>query len=236
MKERWMGYFNTLLTNTCFYRLYYVFYRSRVGDPVRLPRRSDDFYFDGYPRSGNTYVINLIRHVLQLDRASYTSHLHSIAGIKMALRMKLKPIVIIRHPKDSVASYYFTRSSPEAPLNMQLLHRLIQQYSAYYEFVYRKRKGVKIIRFEYVTKHEPAFIREIVAWLQTPEMDEPTIAERIGSYKALMKEKEGEKDIKISALPNQARSKHTATTKEELVKAPGFQRALDIYQRIEKEL
>ncbi len=43
MKERLMGLFSSLLTNIFFYRLFYFFYRSRVGDPVRLPLRTDDF-------------------------------------------------------------------------------------------------------------------------------------------------------------------------------------------------
>lgn len=236
MKERIYGFMNALLTNIFFYRLYYFFYRSRVGDPVRLPLRRDDFFFDGYPRSGNTFAINMIRHVLEIDKTKYASHLHSIAGLKMALSMKLNPIVIIRHPKDAIASYYFTRSSADASLNMQLLKRLTHQYTSYYQLVYKKRASIKIIQFDYATKNEHAFIKDIAEWLKHPEMDDASIELRIKSYEELMKEKEGEKDIRISALPNKSRSKSTAATKEQLEASPDFKDALSIYEKISKYL
>lgn len=232
MKERLRGLFSSLLTNIFFYRLFYFFYRSRVGDPVRLPLRTDNFFFDGYPRSGNTFAINMIRHVLKIDKNKYASHLHSIAGLKMALRKGLSPIIIIRHPKDAIASYYFTRSSPEAPLNMQLLKRLTNQYSSYYQLVYKNKARIKIIFFDTVTKDENAFMKDMAEWFKLPAMDDATIEARIKSYKDLMKEKEGEKDVRISALPNKARSKHTGATKEQLENTPDYKSALEIYQKL----
>lgn len=236
MKEKLLGCLNTLAKNSFFYRLYYLFYRSRKGDPIRLPRRSDEFFFDGYPRSGNTYVINLMRHVLDIDRTKYTSHLHAVAGLKIALRKKLRPVVIIRHPKDSIASYYFTRSSPEDPLNMQLLRRLIHQYTSYYQYVYERRTSIKTIQFEYVVEHEQEFIKDISQWLGYPPLEGKVLETRIKSYKAFMKEKEREKDIRISALPNQSRSQHTSTTKKQLAETPDFQKALEIYLKTTAEL
>lgn len=232
MKERLMGLFSSLLTNIFFYRLFYFFYRSRVGDPVRLPLGTDDFFFDGYPRSGNTFAINMIRHVLEIDKTKYASHLHSLAGLKMALRKRLKPIIIIRHPKDAIASYYFTRSSADAPLNMQLLKRLTHQYSSYYQLVYKKRASIKIILFDTVTKDESAFIKDMAEWFKLPAMDDATVEARIKSYKDLMKEKEGEKDVRISALPNKGRSKHTGATKEHVENTPDYKSALEIYQKL----
>ena len=154
----------------------------------------------------------------------------------MALSKKLKPIVIIRHPKDAIASYYFTRSSADAPLNMQLLKRLIHQYTSYYQLVYKKRANIKIIQFDYATKNEHAFIKDIAEWLKHPAMDDASIEKRIKSYEELMKEKEGEKDIRISALPNKSRSKSTAATKQQLEASPDFKDALAIFEKISKYL
>jgi hypothetical protein len=119
---------------------------------------------------------------------------------------------------------------------MQLLRRLIDQYTSYYAFVYERRSRIKTIQFEYVVKHEREFISDIAQWLDYPPLDEETIETRIRSYKAFMKEKEREKDIRISALPNQSRTQHTTTTKKQLAETPEFQSALEIYQKTTAEL
>jgi hypothetical protein len=231
MKDRIQRILNASIKNVFLYRIYYRFYRSRRGDPVRLPKSSDAFYFDGYPRSGNTFVINMMRHVIGIDKQTYTSHLHSIAGLKIALRKKLKPIIIIRHPKDAVASYYFTKSSHDH-LNIQLLKQLTKQYSSYYRFVYKRKEKIKIILFERAVKNEHAFTREVGEWLKISALDDASIETKIKAYKALMKEKEGEKDVRISALPNKARSKHTEASKTTLEGISEYKTALEIYQKI----
>lgn len=236
MKERFYGLLHPLLANIFLYRLFFHFYRSRIGDPVRLPKGTDDLFFDGFPRSGNTYFINLISHVVGDKKLEYSSHLHAIAGLKIALKKKLKPLIIIRHPKDAIASYYFTKSSVDDDLNIRLLKHLTHQYTSYYQYVYKRKAELEIIHFDFAVKNESSLLRDIVKWLKLSDIDESAIETRIMSYKEMMKAKEKDKDIKISALPNKSRSNHTEGTKRQLEETIEYQEALKVYQKIVKDL
>jgi hypothetical protein len=221
-----------LLSNTFMYRLYFHLYRSRRGDPVSLPKSTDDFFFDGYPRSGNTYVINLIRNVYIDNNLMYSSHLHSIAGLKIALHKKLKPLVIIRHPKDAIASYYFMLLPGDDLLNASLIKRLIHKYISYYQYIYKERARIRIVQFDQVVNNETFFLKETAKWLKLSELADRTIKTKIIAYKDLMKEKENKKEMRGSSLPNKSRSEHTDTIKKQLEAHSDYRDALGIYQKI----
>lgn len=86
------------------YRIAFRFYlSSRFGGDGRLPRKEDDFYFDGYAKSGNSSLSSFLRSVSTRDLV-FSSHLHSVAPLKIALQFKLPSVVIYRDPYNSIAS------------------------------------------------------------------------------------------------------------------------------------
>ena len=87
------------------YVIWFYMIRIRKGSKVKLPDKSDDLYFDGYPRSGNTYFSGLMERLY--PDIQYSSHLHAIAGIKIAFRRKIPVFILIRYPVDAIISNVF---------------------------------------------------------------------------------------------------------------------------------
>ena len=91
--------------NVILYKIYFFLIRSRIGNKVYLPNSSDDLYVDGFPRSGNTYLVGMINNVFKKELKLGSHHLHSIAGLKMAIKFKLKIFVLVREPTQAITSF-----------------------------------------------------------------------------------------------------------------------------------
>ena len=103
-----MNKFKKSLLNISFiYKIWFYTYLNQKNKNLRLPKNKDPLYFDGYPRSGNTYTFGLIYRVYPSLHCKVSHHLHSIIVLKIAIKKDIKSIVIIRNPKDAIISYLY---------------------------------------------------------------------------------------------------------------------------------
>ncbi len=122
----WLRQFTS--SNRFLYVIWFYSVRKRKGDSTRLPSSSDDFYLDGYPRSGNTFFAGLLRNVY--PSKVFANHLHVISGLKIALKLELPVFVIIRDPKDAVVSNLYRKimDNKKLSLNQDLIESLLISY------------------------------------------------------------------------------------------------------------
>lgn len=98
-----------LSENKLLYTLYFHFYRKHRGIRPSWFNAETKIYYDGYPRSGNTYLHHLFRNLFSDNYSVH--HLHKVAPIKIALKKQLPTFILIRNPKDAIPSYYLKHYS-----------------------------------------------------------------------------------------------------------------------------
>lgn len=208
------------------YRIYYELIRKRSGRYPRLPQKSDDFYFDGYPRSGNTYTANLIKHVF--PGLEWTHHLHAEAVLKMALKKKLKCLVIIRNPVDAIASFTYTKSTSKI-IDISLIEACMERYINYYSFVAFVKEEIDVVDFNFVIKNQVAFLH----WFSdkcAPHKSKNNIEpEIIVEYDKKMLEKEKSKVLEYSSLPSVERAEFKSLIKSSILAHRNYKEAVNLY-------
>jgi hypothetical protein len=215
-------------TNRVIYTLWYKLWRSKTGDRVVLPKPGDRLYFDGYPRSGNTYLAGMIHYFFPDTIGS--SHLHAIAPLKIALKNKVPCLIIIRNPRDCVASNHFRKTNGKF-VNQDLLNAQLLEYVDYYEFVLKKINNLALVNFEDVISNPRGVLNKLNKQLQLNtgiEIDENQIRE----YDTFMMMKEKEKKAVSSSLPNEKRKTYKSKIVNLIESNPNYPRALKIYETL----
>ncbi len=99
---------------------------------------------DGFQRSGNTYARSAFIHANGED-VPISTHMHSPLSVRLAAERGLPMILLIRNPKDSVASYLqFLPESDAATA--------IREYRHYYEQALPYLDHPLVVQFERITK------------------------------------------------------------------------------------
>lgn len=85
--------------------LYYwvCLYRRRVlRQDIRLAGPNTRLCIEGYPSSGNTFAISVVRQAW--PGLSVASHRHCIAAVRRALQLSVPTIVLLRQPEEAISS------------------------------------------------------------------------------------------------------------------------------------
>ena len=77
-----------LKSNTFLFKLWFHLYRKNRGRKPSYFNKNTKLYLDGYPRSGNTFAVSLIKGIY--GKEFIVHHLHAIAPIKIPLKKKKK--------------------------------------------------------------------------------------------------------------------------------------------------
>jgi len=130
------------------YRLWFLLVRARqVRGRRRLPKETDDLFYTGFPRSGNTYLAALIEYCF--PPLVFTHHLHTVASIKIALSNNIKTFIVIRNPRDSISSFlaYHSDDLDSVPNEFRVRHSLTS-YFRYFQFLNDNKDILQFISFE----------------------------------------------------------------------------------------
>lgn len=215
-----------IASNVMLYKLWLKFWRSKVGDKVVLPKRGDKLFFDGYPRSGNTYFSGMIHYFF--PGAIGSSHLHAKAPFKIALKNNIPSVIIFRDPKNCVASNQFRKTNGKF-INESLLNNQLNQYIDYYGFILSKGQDVFFVNFEDVLSKPSTLLNRINERFKLQndlEIDE----NRLEQYTNYMSEIEERKDVSIGSLPNKERNTYKKDIFELIEKNKNYPIALKIHQ------
>jgi len=220
------------MRNVFLYKIWFFCIREYRGDYVRLPCVDDHFYFDGYPRSGNTFFANLVGKVYPDKR--FAHHLHVISGLKIALNFGLPTFVIIREPKDSVASnlYRIVVENKRKTPNPKRIERLLISYYNYYSFVKEHIDDINVVRFDLCVNNELLLIHLIAETVGFEVRSDNSLKETLNDYRAMMKKTEAQKDTQASSLPNNQRMNFKKEYLSNVLNSPSYSMAEDLYNEI----
>jgi hypothetical protein len=136
---------------------------ARRRTPARLGvDASTDLLIEGFPRSGNSFLVSWIAKANPGLRIA--SHMHSIAHVHAALRRRLPVVVVIREPEAALASLaLFDRQRP--------IEQHIERYRRFHVGVLAVCDEVLVSPFTVTTGQpervvealRPAMVRDLVA-------------------------------------------------------------------------
>ncbi len=218
-----------------------LFIFKEKNKSLRLPEKNDPMYFDGYPRSGNTYTFGLIYRVYPSLHCNVSHHLHSTTVLKMALERSIKSIIIIRHPKDAIISYLFAKRNIFLKKS-STSKEIIDQYIHYYEFVLKHIKQLKIINFDQFVKDEKTVLINIGNYTEhSPQINLNEKVEGFISfddflidYKNRMKNFQKAQNSDLSSMPNEERIDFKSNNIEIILNSKDYIKALNLYDDIVK--
>jgi hypothetical protein len=175
-----------------------------MGSKVTLPEIKDDLYFDGYPRSGNTYFIGLIKRMY--PDIKYSSHLHTISGIKIAFKRNISVVIIIRNPEDAIVSNMFrVINSKGKKANQELADDLTRRYIDYYSFVLTNRKRLRVLNFNELIEKEQILMNILSETIGVKKYTDESFELLLKENDEIMKNMEKNKDDNVSSMPNKRR-------------------------------
>lgn len=217
--------------NLLLYKVWFYTYRRIKGDPARLPSDNDDFYFDGYPRSGNTFFAQFLLRVYPDNK--FAHHLHSIAALKIALGKNIPSFIIVREPEDAVVSNLFRvvaayKKSPDR----DLIEHLLLMYYDYYRFVNDNRDRVQVLSFRLCIDNEVQTVKKIAQGVGLEIKCDSYLEKMLEGFKIYMEKKEKEKDAFASSLPNEDRKEFKKRYVNEIVHSPSYQKSRAIYNKL----
>lgn len=195
-----------------FPRLYVRFARRR--NPHRpLIDSSTDAVIEGFPRSGNTFLLSWI--TLANPELKVASHLHSVAHLRAGLKQKTPVVVLLRSPTEAMTSELLNRIGRGDPLSFQQVFR---RYERFYQGAKRYRDDVIISPFETTTKQPELVVRalnERTGWaldLEPLQKENEVLAdvERLNTLHV------GEPNELTVARPSESRAELAARIKQEL--------------------
>lgn len=218
------------------YKLWFFGYRKRGGARIKWFDIDPVLYLDGYPRSGNTFSVHLIRSLW--PELPFVHHFHVKATLKIALKKKLPIFILLRDPANAVTSNYlryFAMRSKDLEetdrIDEQKLNELTKAYLDYYSFVNEHRQAIRVINFRELIDKPFGMIRAINATL--PEAyavaDEEELAART---REINKTDFGAKGTFQASLPNAKKEAAKKQLKEILKNSPYYEPARAVYQQL----
>jgi hypothetical protein len=114
-----------------------------------------EIVIEGYPRSGNTYAVEAFRQA-QGREIKMAHHLHAAAQIKLAARLGVPAIVLIREPSEAILSVLVR--DPHASARWAL-----RSYIRFYSTVLPYLERAVVAPFETVTSDLASIIRMVNA-------------------------------------------------------------------------
>lgn len=134
---------------------------------------------EGYPRSANTFSLNLIRGALIKHFPVFFSthaerllvhHTHQIATVKAARHHGIPTLVLLRSPNEAIPSRVVRKSVGINREQEKVICRALKEYQDFYSYV-ASCDGIDIVRFETVVNAPRSFVEFVLCniGLKVPE-------------------------------------------------------------------
>lgn len=216
------------------FKLWFKIYRSKRGLKIKWFDEDSKIYFDGYPRSGNTFLAHLMRAIY--DDKKIIHHFHTVAPLKIALKREIRSIIIIRDPKEALSSNYLKKYElkklPET-VNLRLLQMMINDYIIYYTFIYGNLNKIHLVQFEKLINSPENVLLEIDNYLDNYSgiNDDKKLYDLIRRRKKM---KFGAKSRLGSSLPSKEKEILKTNIKNEIFNLSGIKEANYLFNELIK--
>ena len=209
------------------------FYVKMAGGKLFLPQKTHDFFLDGFERSGNSYLVQLLDYVFG-KKLKFSHHLHNIAPIKIAMALNLDIWIAIRKPQKPIASFVIMRKFyGNTNGTDKLIDLILNDWIEYYDFVKSKCPNAKFIVID-DQFNDTLFLSKIssIYNLENTKGFKETIADFKISYERLNKKKSFER----TNIPNAKRDIEKSKIEKKLKNNKNFDRATEIYNQINEQI
>lgn len=224
-----------LIDSPAFYNVYFHLIRKRKGLTPDYFSSDTDYFFDGYPRSGNTYFLHFLRKLYPDKKAVH--HLHQVAPIKIAIKKEIPVFILIRDPKDSISSYYlkyYSMRDKELPhiIDGQQLEKMTKYYNRYYNYVWKSAHLLHIVDFtDLINNTEKVLFKVSEIFGVTHSKDE--ISELYRLHKNTYR---GATTKYGSSKPSDLKESEKRKIKKVLEEIPEFSKCRDVYRSIQSKI
>ena len=212
------------------YNLWFELYRKRHGVKINYFSPETRYLLDGYPRSGNTFSLSLVKKFFGKDNILH--HFHAVAPIKIAFRKNIPVFILLRNPEDAITSYYLKefalmkKSIPDN-IDIKLLKTLTDQYVFYYNFVKNNLSRLTIIEFKKLIA-APTDLLEVInenVFGNQYKFSSEEVNAAANSFN-------GATDTYGSSRPNEQKEKIKNQLKEELIKLKAYKKARVLFDEL----
>lgn len=142
----------------------YLRVAKRISPARPVVGGSTDLVIEGYPRSGNSFLLSWIDTAN--PQITIASHIHSIAHVHAALRREIPVVVVIRPPEAAIASHAVF--SPDLPLE-----HMIDRYRRFHLGIARVVDRVIISPFPVTTGAPERVVEALRPVMSVPLADAP---------------------------------------------------------------
>jgi len=179
--------------------------------------------------------MSLVNLVQKKESFEFVHHCHATAAIKLSLKFKTPVIVLIRHPRDAVASNYLKHfalrntSQPDEIDTALLLHEILS-YMDFYGYVDDKKDAMNIVEFNWLVKNPLEFVNLAIELAGISGID--FCDDEILIFEREFRKKESAKNPLGSSLPQASRERMSEQVKLIMDKLPEMTRCERLYHQI----
>lgn len=217
--------FRKIIRNSPILYPLYVKYILRNRTAV-FPCAATDLHLTGFPRSANTYCYNIVK--VAFPALVLSTHIHTAASIKIALKNRVKTMVLVRDPVSTCCSLLlkYGKSPSEAEVRS-----LMRDYIEYHDYVLQNHMHLGILRFEDVVS-SPEYIVRVVSEHLGFDLREKEIQRRAHAGQLRAEGKESNKAVAGSSLPNEMRKQMKAAIESDVRAHPLCSRAFELHVQL----
>jgi hypothetical protein len=214
--------------------LYVIWLKYLRKTKLTIPSNEDVFYFDGYPRSGNSYLTNLFKNIF--PTAKFSHHLYCVASLKIAIKNKIPAIIIVREPLESISSL-IVMDNPSLVLDDKTVARYVDDFIDYFQYLKMKLDIINIISFESTIKNPELFflcLEQAVPNLKITKKDYDLVSEFVDNKLVEKKQSSMSNDhaVRFSSTPNQERTAKKEKVKTFLINNRNLQKAQRLFEEV----
>ena len=210
----------------------------------RLRTGAHRFLLTGYPRSGNTYLTNMVQKVLEVD--DFGHHLHTRLGLKLAVREGIRAYVVFRSPLESVMSLILLNSNRNGKfvrfhwldsahlLQNSLLLLYIREYIHYHEYALSRPDRINLIPSKVAFSQTQDVLARIAC---ENDLDASRVTKERCSWAEnafLERKHRKQKDTLTAGAPNAEKEAAKAKLREKVESHPLMHRANETFERMEE--
>jgi len=213
--------------------LLYTAYVKLTGkyNPDIMPVAGVDLFVTSNGRSGTTFATYLIKQCFQGLRI--VSHAHNVATLKLALRNRIRTIVTVRNPLETVASSVVKFRATDSRTEQAKMDEAVVEWNDYYDFVLQHSGDFCIMEFRDCIDR-PAMLIEAVQAMGYRLTDRRPLEAVLEDVRNGLARDNVEKQLSESQsnLPNETKERKKRECETRIRSHRDFERADAIYQAL----